>query len=146
MAYTKDIGLNDFYKEYKSHSLRKGKEHVDYKTFRDIVKYANELTLNKIVYENQTYTLPGRLGELGIRKFETTRNLDNKANWKIDYEALKKTGKIVYFESKYGYRWKWNKKTCHVRGRRWYKFKPCRLASRSIADAIKNKNMDYYTG
>lgn len=144
MAYTKDIGLKDFYNYYKETAIRKNRIYVDYKTFTNIIKDFNTEIKNKIVYEAERIDLPYKLGKLSVKKFTNTYTETNKKNWRVNYKASKEKGYIVYHASEYGYRWKWNKFYCKVSSRKWYSFKPCRTASRAIADAIKNKNIDYY--
>lgn len=145
MAYTKDIGLKDFYEFYKTNSLRKNKEFVDYKTFSSIIKDANLLLRDKIIYNNERPILPYNMGVLGVLKFKTTYNDNNERNWKVDFKATKEQGRVVYFVEPYGYTWKWFKDEAKLNGKQWYSFKPCRKASRLIKDAVKNKNLDFYT-
>jgi len=144
MAYTKDIGLKDFYNYYKETSVKKGRIPVDYKLFTSILKDFNTELKNKIVYEAEHIDLPYRLGTLGIRKFTNKYTEKNKKKWSINYPETKKQGFVVYHAAEFGYRWRWNKSLCRVPSRKFYNFKACRTASRSIADAIKNKNIDYY--
>lgn len=145
MAYTKDIGLKDFYNYYKDFCKKKEIKPKDYKIFRDVIKLCNSKLQTKIVYESERVKLPGRLGDLYIKKYPIVYNIDMKHLWKVDYIATKQTGRVVYFENDYGYKWKWYKTTCIIKGKRYYQFKPCRKASRNIADAIKNKKLDYYS-
>jgi hypothetical protein len=144
MAYTKDIGINDFYKAYRVSCKEKNKKPVTYKMFTDVIKAYNLKLRNKIVYESERVKLPYRLGELYIVKYENLFDLEKKNKWKVDFKASKEAGYRIYHENKYGYRWLWFKKTCIVSGKRYFQFKPARLASRAIADAIKNKKIDYY--
>lgn len=144
MPYTKETGLKDFYNFYKENSIKKGKSYVDYKTYTTIIREFNLEFRNKIIYNSERIKLPYRLGELFVHKFENNYSEENKKNWSIDFKKTKELGKTIYHGAKYGYRWKWNKKTCIVRGKKYFTFKPCRTSSRLIADAIKNKNLDYY--
>ena len=92
----------------------------------------------KFIYRNKERSW------LKVDKFENNYSEDNKKSWSIDFKRTKELGHVVYYGSKYGYKWKWDKKTCIVKGKRYYTFKACRTSSRLIADAIKNKQLDYY--
>lgn len=144
MAYTKDIGLQDFYKLYVENSVKRCKEYKDYKTYVKILKAANLKIRDKIIYNSDKVILPYRLGNISIYKFQNTYTELNKKNWKINFQATKQKGITVYYGAEYGYKWKWDKKECIVNGKKWYKFKPCRTASRMIADAVNNKQLDFY--
>lgn len=144
MAFTKDIGINDFYKLYVKLSEKKGKPYKTYKEYTKILKLANSKLRDKIIYNAESATLPYRLGELFVHKFENTYSETNRKAWKIDFKATKEQGRIVYFGHSHGYKWKWAKRDCRVIGKRYYKFKPCRTASRMIADAVLNKQLDFY--
>lgn len=145
MGYSKtQVGQKDFYNYYKEVSEKKNREYVDYKLYSKIIKDANLLIRDKLVYSSERFYLPYRLGQIYIHKYENIYNPDNIVNWKVDWKATKEAGHKIYFESKYGYKWKWDKKGACVKGRRFYIFKPCRKASRLVPDAIKNKNIDYY--
>lgn len=144
MAFAKHLGLKNFYERYVERAKAKDREYKDYKTFAKVVKVFNEKLRYQIVYKSEIVTLPYNLGNLYIKKFKNNYTEENKYLWRVDYIESKKQGKIVYFGDKFGYRFTWDKKFCKIKGRRWFKFKPCRKASRMIADAIKNKNVDYY--
>jgi len=144
MAFTKDIGIRDFYKLYVDNSIKKGKPYKDYITYSKILKLANLKIREKIIYNSNTFTLPFRGGDLYVHKFVNQYTDENKKVWRVDFKKTKETGEVTYFGSKYGYRWKWNKRNCIINGKRWYTFKPCRTASRLIADAVKNKQIDFY--
>lgn len=144
MAFTKDIGLKNFYDRYCERSILKGREPKSYKVFSNVIKSFNKKFRHELIYNSQVIKLPYYMGDMYIKKFINNYTEDNKHIWRVNYIESKKTGKIVYFGDKYGYTFKWHKKDCKVKGKRWFKFKPCRAASRMIADAIKNKNIDYY--
>lgn len=143
-CYTKDIGMRDFYKFYKENSIKKNKPYVDYKTYSKLLREINLNIREKIVYQSETFVLPYKQGELYVHKFKNHYSETNKRNWKVDYKATKEQGRIVYHGAPYGYKFKWFKKYAMLNGKKWYSFKPCRTASRMIADAVKNKQLDYY--
>lgn len=144
MAFTKDIGLLDFYKFYVESSTKKNKPYEDYKTFSKVIKAFNFKLREKIIYEAEKVSLPYRLGDIYVKKFNTNRKLDDMKTWKVNYKATKELGKVIYHDDEYGYKWQWVKSKCLIPGRRYYQFKPSRTASRLITDAIKNKNLDFY--
>ena len=144
MAYTKDISLRDFYKYYSENCTKKGIKVKSYTEYSKLLKDFNLRVRDKLLYNSETFTLPFRLGSLYIKKFENSYDIDTKYKWKIDFKSTKEQGKTIYYGSPYGYRWIWDKKNCRVKGKKFYQFKPCRTASRLIADAIKNKKLDFY--
>lgn len=143
MGYTKNISLIDFYKDYKNNAIKKNIPYKSYSEYSKILKEFNLRLRHKIIYEGEKVKLPYRLGELYIKKFENNFDPENSKKWRIDFKKTKELGHKVYFGSDYGYRWQWVKQKCVVKGKRYYSFKPCRKASRLIADAINNKKLDY---
>lgn len=144
MPYTKNISLRDFYNYYKDNCKKKNIKYKTYSEYSKLLKEFNLRVRDKLIYEAETLTLPFRLGNLYIKKFEVSYEIDNQKNWRIDFKKSKELGHKVYFGSPYGYRWSWNKRNCIVKGKKFYTFKPCRTASRLIADAINNKKLDFY--
>ena len=142
--WSKDIGNKDFYNHYKETEIRKGRKPLEYKLYTKILRDFNMKLRDKVLYEREIVNLPFRLGRLYIRKFEHTYWEKNKRLWNIDFKATKEQGRTVYHEAKFGYKWQWYKKSCIVRGRKWHVFRACRKSNRLIADAIKNKNLDYF--
>lgn len=142
--YTSHVSLKDFYKYYKDNMIRKNLKPKSYIEYSKLLRDFNKRVREKIIYNSEVFVMPFRLGTLYIRKFEVVRNEDNIKNWSVDYKKTKAEGKVVYFESTYGYRWYWKKKNCIVKGKRFFSFKPCRKSQRLIADAINNKKLDYY--
>lgn len=143
--YTKEIGIRNFYENYRDIELREGRKPRSYQLFSKILRDFNLLLRDAIIYQAQTIELPFKLGKLGVRKFSVNYKLNNKNNWRVDFKATKEAGKVVYYGSDYGYKWKWNKSHVKLRGKRHYSFKPCRKASRLIADAVNNKKLDFYS-
>lgn len=144
MPYSKELGLMDMYKFYKSKMIKKNLEYKDYKTFSKVIKTFNSKFKDKVVYDVEKIKLPRKLGEIYISKYENTFDMNDKNKRLVNYYETKKAGYVIYHEDQYGYKWKWDKKHCIVIGKKYYQFKPCRSASRSIANAIKNKKIDYY--
>lgn len=140
----KSIAQVDFYNYYKESSIRKNREYVDYKTYSNILKEANLLIRDSILYKAEKVQLPYRLGNLYVQKYENNYDLENIAKWKINWKETNKAGHRVFFESKYGYKWKWDKKKACFKGKKLYTFKACRKASRLVSDAVNNKHLDFY--
>lgn len=140
----KSIGQLDLYNYYKESCIKKNREYVDYNTYSNIIKDANVLIREAILYKGERIQLPYKLGELFVHKYENVFNPENKKAWKVDWKKTKEVGKIVYFESKYGYKWKWDKRKAIVKGKKFYVFKACRQASRGVQDAINNKHLDFF--
>ena len=145
MSYSKNsIAQRDFYNYYKDISIKKNKPYVDYKVYSAILKDANLLMRDKIVYEGERIQLPYRLGDLFIQKFENSFSETTRKGWKINWKETNKAGHVVYFESKYGYKWKWDKKKALLIGKKFYTFRACRKSQRLVSDAINNKQLDYF--
>lgn len=144
MPYSKGVGNRDFYNFYKENAIKKKRTYVDYQTYSKVLKAFNKKIRDKILYDAEIVTLPYRLGDLYIRKLERIHDETNHRWWNINFKETKLQGKTIYHEDKYGYKWQWNKKRCIVKGQKWHLFRACRTANRLIADAIKNKNLDYF--
>lgn len=144
MPRSVEIGNRDFYEFYKQNSINKEKEFVDYSTYTKILKDFNLLLRDEIIYKAEKVRLPYRMGYLYVRKFEHIYHEKNKRLWNIDFKATKEQGKTIYHGNKYGYGWRWHKKACIVKGKKYYRFRACRKANRLIADAVKNKQLDFY--
>lgn len=138
--YTKEKGIRDIYEHYKNKCIKLNCEIVDYKLFTTILKEFNLLLRDRIL-TNDNIKLPYNLGSLGITKFEVNYNPEKQYKWKVDFKKSKELGYKVYYGSEYGYRWKWTKG--RLIGKRYYHFKPCRAASRSITIKL-NEGIDYF--
>lgn len=141
----KSIVQADFYKFYKDTCIRKNKPFVEYQKYCDIINDFNILVRDKMINEGERLHMPYRMGELYVQKFESNFDPERKNTWKINWPETNKVGQVVYFESKYGYKWKWDKKNACFKGRKLYTFRACRKARRLIPDAINNKNLDFYS-
>lgn len=144
MPYTKNISLRDFYQFYKDNCIKKGLAFKFYPEYSKLLKDFNKRVRHKIIYEGGKVQLPYRLGELYVKKFDVYYDIENQKGWKVNFKASKEANMIIYYGSPYGYKWQWNKKKCIVKGKKYYNFKPCRAASRMIADAVNNKKLDFY--
>lgn len=141
---TKQIGNKDYYDYYMETSIRKGKPYVDYLTFSLVLRDFNLKVLDRLVYHAETIVLPYRLGSIYVRKFEHNYTEKNKRLWNIDFKATKEQGKTVYHADTHGYKFKWIKKGAKVTGIRYHTFRASRRGNRMIADAVKNKHLDFF--
>ena len=140
-----DVALAEFYSEYCRMEEVKGRTPKDYKTYSKILKEVNKAIVD-LCLKGETVKFPYNLGKLGIIKYEVDFNPEKQNIWKVDYKKSKELGMIVYFDSPYRYKWKWNKNEVNLIGKRWYKFLPLRQNSRAIAQIIReNPKLDYYT-
>lgn len=138
------IGQKDFYDYYVELCDKKGITPRSYKEYSSILKDANLLIRDSILFKGEKVNLSYRLGELFVHKYENKFDIDKIANWKVNWKKTKELGTKVYFESKYGYKWKWNKKGATFKGKKFYTFQACRKASRLVSIAINEKNLDFY--
>lgn len=140
-----DIGILDFYKEYKDEGTRKNRKTiVDLKTYRSVLKKFHEVLSNKIVTENECYKLPYKLGLLGIIKFNQNFEI-NQNKWAVDWKKSKELNQVVYFENEERYKWRWDKSGMKLKGKHYYNFKACRNNNRLISKFKKeNPKTDYY--
>lgn len=141
-----EIGIISFYKEYKDEAIKKERTtFVDFKKYSKVLKDFNKLLSNKIVYENECYKLPYRLGVLGVIKFDQNFDEDRKHKWAVDWKRSKEEGTIIYFENTDRYKWKWDKSNMKLKGKKYYQFKASRDNTRLIAKVKKNSyKIDYY--
>lgn len=142
MAFTKELGIKNFYLDYTEECNKEGSNHVNYKLFASILKDFNIL-LRDIILDNNIVKLPFSLGFLAVLKFQTVFSENNKSKWKVDFKKSKELGFKVYYGDEYGYRWKWYKTIFYNKGNKNFKYVPCRYCSRAIAKNVKSGS-DYY--
>ncbi len=143
--FTKDLCTKDFYKDYCKASFNNKRIPVDYAIYYKVIRAFNKSLQSKIVEDAASFKMPYNLGYLGIVKYDVAFDIDKLKNWKVNYGESKKQGRLVYYEQDFRYKWKWDKRKLKLVGKKYYKFTPCREASRSIAKHIKtNPGFDYY--
>ncbi len=141
-----EIGIKDFYNEYTREAEAKLRSHINYKVYTSILKDFNKLLSEEIVYNNECYPLPYKLGLLGVIKFEQNFDEDNRYRWAVDWKKSKELGQIIYFENSDRYKWRWDKSTVKLKGKRYYQFKESRINSKAIKKAkMQNPRLDYYS-
>lgn len=132
------LGIKQAYKFYKNNY----EDIEDYSEFSRIIKECNKELLSKIVNESEVISLPYRLGELQISKFERGFNKP-KNKWPVDWKKSKELGFIVYYDTPYIYKWVWKKNRAVFKNKTGYKFQANRTAKRMVPKAIKEK-IDYF--
>lgn len=138
--------IKEFYKEYEKQALSNKRKPVEYSLYNDVIKSFNYTVLNKLIAEARTFKLPYNLGYLGIIKYQVDFDPNKINKWKVNYAESKKLGYIVYHDEPFRYRWYWDKNSVSLKGKRFYKFIPSRMAHRTIkANKVLNPGMDYYT-
>lgn len=161
MLQPRKYGIREAYKFYKSYA----ENPVSYKLFREVWISFIEKVVDGIVTEGKDFTMPFRLGSVGIRKqkIRVKMNEDGsidkrylrpdwkatKELWARDEEA-KKTKRIVFHLNKhfggYNCKWFWDKSTCAVKNQSAYSLTMSRKNKRKLAAAIFNEELevDYY--
>ena len=144
--YKKDLSTKDFYKNYCNNSLNKKRIPIDYNIYYKIIRQFNLSLKDKIIKEASSFEMPYKLGYLGIMKYDVNFDIENKKNWKVNYGESRKQGMIIYYDQYFRFKWRWDKTKLKLTGKKFYKFTPCRDASRGIAKHVnENPGFDYYT-
>ncbi len=155
-------GLNEAYKFYKTCVPENP---LPYNLFRAVWEDLIGRVVVGIVEEGKDFTMPFRLGSVGIRKqkIKVKMNEDGsidkrylrpdwketKELWKRDEEA-KKRKQLVFHLNKhfngYNCKWFWDKSTCAVKNQAAYSLTMTRENKRRLAQAIFDENLevDYY--
>lgn len=162
--YNADYTIEDVYKFYKAQCKEKGTEPIDITVFRKIIKYYNQEVCKSIVYNNDEFRLPFRLGYLRIKKYKTKFKIDKDGNLKTSYlkpdwkatkelweknEEAKENKKIVYHTNRHTsgfyYKWFWDKRVCNIKNSSVYSLVMTRGNKRMIPEAVKNnEDIDYF--
>jgi hypothetical protein len=137
-----DYGIRDMYEAYVEYQEKKGKQVLNYSTYRDVLKDANKAIRDSLI-EGDMVKLPF-LGTLGIVKQDSVYSNKNKHKWPVDWVKTKELGFKVYIEQSNYYRVFWQKSNRHQTNKRHYKFITNRILKRMIPEAIRN-GKDYYT-
>lgn len=154
-------GIREAYRFYKSYS----DDPLPYKLFRDVWNDFIDQVTQGIVEEGKDFTMPFRLGSVGIRKrkIKVIMNPDGsidkrylrpdwkatKELWERDEEA-KKEKRLVFHLNKhfggYNAKWFWDKSTCIVKNQAAYSLTMSRENKRKLSEAIFNEDIDvdYY--
>lgn len=143
--FTKDLSTKDFYKDYCRASFNNKRIPVDYAIYYKVVRAFNKKLQEKIVSNASSFKMPYNLGYLGITKYEVNFDIEKLKTWKVNYGESKKQSMLIYYDQPYRYKWKWDKLKLKLTGKKYYKFTPCREASRAIPKQLNsNPGFDYY--
>lgn len=143
--HTKDLSTKDFYKNYCKASLNNKRIPVDYAIYYKVIRDFNQRLQDKIIKDAASFKMPYKLGYLGIIKYAIKFDIDNIKTWKVNYGESKKQGLLIYYDQPFRYRFKWDKSGLALKGKRFYKFVPCRTACRAIPTHLNSTvGFDYY--
>lgn len=144
--FKKDLCTKDFYKDYCRASFNNKRIPVDYAVYYKVVRAFNKSLQEKIVSQAGAFKMPYNLGYLGIIKYDVNFDIAKVKNWKVNYGESKKQGTIIYYDQPFRYKWKWDKAKLKLTGKKYYKFTPCREASRAIPKQLNSHpGFDYYS-
>ena len=162
-----DYGIKDIYKYYQDNAQHPLSHKQFKKVWLDMIKIITDL----IVYKNLEFSIPSRLGSLGIRKIkskaiikEDGTVLKNRLSrnykacwekWTRDYPdktpmeiAKIKNKRYIYYLNEHsdGYKvkWKWDKYTTTVKNQAYYSLAVLRDHKKKLSDAFINHKTDYY--
>lgn len=161
MTQSANYGIKDIYKFYKSYS----DDPVEYSIFTKVWQEFADVIVTEIVERGKDFTMPFRLGCVGIRKkkIRVKMNPDGsidkrylrpdwkatKELWEKDEDA-KREKKLVFHLNKhfggYNAKWFWDKSTCSVPNQTAYSLTMTRNNKRKLAAAIFDEELevDYY--
>lgn len=154
-------GLKEAYKFYKSYV----ENPLSYKLFRAVWEDFIGRVVVGIVEEGKDFTMPFRLGSVGIRKQKIKVKMNDdgsidkrylRPDWKSTKELwardekAKEKKQLVFHLNKhfngYNAKWFWDKSTCSVKNQAAYSLTMTRENKRRLAKAIFDENLevDYY--
>lgn len=156
-----DYGIKDIYKFYKSYSDNP----VSPDAFRRVWTAFAEKVIDGIVLEGKDFTMPFRLGSVGIRKqkivviMKEDGSIDKRylrPDWKAtnelwaqDAEAKKRKQLVFHLNKHFGgfnCKWFWDKSVCSVQNQTAYSLSMTRENKRKLSAAIFDEDVevDYY--
>lgn len=141
-----DVGIKDFYTEYKREAKVKNRKTLLYSTYSQILTDFNKTISNRIVFQCETYKIPNKLGLLGVIKFHQNFDQSNKHRFAVDWKKSKELGFIVYHEDSKRYMWRWDKSHTRFKGKKYYAFRATKQNKLLITQAIRsNPKLDFYS-
>lgn len=141
-----DIGIQDFYSEYKREAEVKNRKVLPYNLYSKILTDFNKEVSYRITFKCETYKMPNRLGLLGVIKFHQNFNQSNKHKFAVDWKKSKEIGMIIYHEHSERYMWRWDKSHTRFKGKKYYAFRATKQNKLLITQAIRsNPKLDYYS-
>ena len=134
--------IDDIFKSFikKQLELEENKRiNLSIQEYKNIVHTCNQELSDMIALEGTYIMLPYSLGELGIIKRKVTFQ-DNELKAMFDYAHFKKTGEKklhLHKHKDYAARWFWKKRTCRIKNRNMYSFKPTRTNTGKVGKIMK---------
>lgn len=142
---TKSYTIASFYNDYLSSIESDTVYDIDYNKYRAIVTDYFKYLQKQLIDEGKRIKLPYRMGTLQIIK-SRPKHLD-KRSLRIDYQATKQTGKLVFLLNEHSdmfkYRFLWSKVDMMVPNKSKYQLVATRANKRNLAQIIKQRLCDY---
>lgn len=142
---TKSYTIPSFYNSYIQQIEKDTVYDIPYSVYRKIITDYFEYIREQVLEQSKEFKLPCRLGTIEIIK-SRPKEFTGKS-LRIDYQATKQTGKLVYLLNEHSdyfkYRIYWNKQNCNVLNKTKYQLVMTRANKRHLAQIIKNKIHDY---
>lgn len=139
---TKSYTIKDFYKSYLDEVESNGYVTIEYPLFRKVLEDYFEYLRDSVIEEGRIMTLPGRFGNISVRKYE-----GNISNIQYDYASSKLYGKPIWHFNDHtdGFRYKyyWNKSDLIVKNCTKYQMIFTRANKRRLAKILKSNERDY---
>lgn len=141
LSYT----IPSFYNHYLSGIEQDTVYDVDYTTYRKIVTDYFCYLRDQLLEESKEVKLPYRMGSIQIVK-KQPKHFDGRS-LRIDYQATKELGKLIYLTNQHSDFWKyrlyWRKQDMLVTNKGKYQIVLTRANKRHLAQIIKQKIHDY---
>lgn len=138
-TYNIDDIYKGFVKKQKAIEEQTKRINISVQDYKNITHICNEELSNMIALEGNYVMLPYNLGELGVIK-DKVKFQDNEIKAMFDYAHYKKTGEKklhLHKEKDYRARWYWRKRTCKIKNRNMYSFKPTRTNTGKVGKVMK---------
>lgn len=139
---TKSYTIKDFYNSYTDYVDKNGLKEMEFKLFQSILIDYFEHIRSEIMENGKIINLPGRFGEISVRKYKGNVN-----RLQFDYKSAKELDKPVWYFNDHtdGYRYKfyWNKSKLLVKNCTKYQMVFTRANKRNLAKILKNNERDY---
>lgn len=137
--------IPSFYNHYLSNIEPDTVYDIPYSQYRQIVTDYFKYIRDEVIENSKEVRLPYRLGSIQIVKHRP-KHYDGRS-LRIDYQATKETGKLVYLLNEHSdffkYRLYWKKYDILIPNKSKYQLTLTRANKRYLAQIIKNKIHDY---
>lgn len=124
---------------------------LSYSKYEKVIDTNNWMFMEYILETGDKIRLPHGFGDLSINKKMLKKFKEHEGkryiNLRIDWAKTKKEGKKIYHTNEhsdgFNYRWIWFTTSALIHLNKLYVFRPCRYASRRIAQYIKKTGSQY---